>query len=266
MLSGGRDFFSNGIHLNLIEAADDPAAESWRNINAMNDLVEAILTADDRLTIAALYGSAGAGGVMLALAADKVLARDGIVLNPHYKGMGELYGSEYWTYSLPKRVGPEKALELTERCLPISVHEARAIGLIDDVILQDQPGERGFGGFREQIARLAEGLARSPRYQGWLADKRAVREQDERLKPLEQYRVAELAEMKRNFWGEDRSYHAARAAFVRKQPRQGELRSPAALDVLSRRQYRAQPRGRVSNRPAQAQSGWSGSATGRHAA
>ncbi|HEX3210509.1 MAG TPA: enoyl-CoA hydratase-related protein, partial [Geminicoccaceae bacterium] len=125
VLSGGRDFFSNGIDLNLIEAAADPAAESWRNINAINDLVEVILTADDRLTIAALYGSAGAGGVMLALAADKVLARDGIVLNPHYQGMGGLYGSEYWTYSLPRRVGPEKALELTERCLPIGVHEAR---------------------------------------------------------------------------------------------------------------------------------------------
>ena len=118
----------------------------------------------DRLTIAALYGSAGAGGVMLALAADKVLARDGIVLNPHYKGMGGLYGSEYWTYSLPKRVGPEKALELTERCLPVSVQEARSIGLIDDVILRDHPGESGFSGFQGQIARIADGLARSPRH------------------------------------------------------------------------------------------------------
>jgi putative two-component system protein, hydrogenase maturation factor HypX/HoxX len=66
VLIGGRDFWSNGIHLNLIEAAPDPAVESWRNINAMNDLVHAILTMTDRLTIAALYGSAGAGGVMMA--------------------------------------------------------------------------------------------------------------------------------------------------------------------------------------------------------
>ena len=29
VLMGGRDFFSNGIHLNVIEAADDPAGESW---------------------------------------------------------------------------------------------------------------------------------------------------------------------------------------------------------------------------------------------
>jgi putative two-component system protein, hydrogenase maturation factor HypX/HoxX len=171
VLSGGRDFWSNGIHLNLIEAARDPAVESWRNINAMNDLVHAILTTTDRLTIAALYGSAGAGGVMMALAADRVFARDGVVLNPHYKGMGGLYGSEYWTYSLPKRVGPEKAMELTEQCLPISVHEAREIGLIDDVILHDDLGDGPFYRFREQITAIAENLARSPRYGAWLAQK-----------------------------------------------------------------------------------------------
>ena len=54
----------------------------------MNDLVLSILTATDHVTIAAMYGSAGAGGLMMALAADRVFGREGIVLNPHYKGMG----------------------------------------------------------------------------------------------------------------------------------------------------------------------------------
>ena len=266
VLSGGRDFFSNGIDLNLIEAAADPALESWRNINAMNDLVLAILSASDRLTIAALYGSAGAGGVMLALAADRVLARDGIVLNPHYQGMGGLFGSEYWTYSLPKRVGPNKALELTERCLPISVQQARSIGLIDDVILQDHLDEGRFCRFREQIVRIAEHLARSPRYATWLADKQAIRAQDERLKPLQQYRSDELEEMKKNFWGEDRSYHLARAAFVRKQPCPGALRCPAALSTFGGHGPGARGRRPVASEWAPAQAGWSGNGTGRHAA
>ncbi|HEV2936527.1 MAG TPA: formyl transferase, partial [Streptosporangiaceae bacterium] len=39
VLGGPRDFFANGIHLNMIQAADHPAAESWRNINAIDDLV-----------------------------------------------------------------------------------------------------------------------------------------------------------------------------------------------------------------------------------
>jgi putative two-component system protein, hydrogenase maturation factor HypX/HoxX len=266
VLSGGRDFFSNGIHLNLIEAAADPAAASWRNINAMNDLVLTILSATDRLTITALYGSAGAGGVMLALAADKVLARDGIVLNPHYKGMGGLYGSEYWTYSLPKRVGPDTALELTESCLPVSVHEARAIGLIDDVILTDDLGESRFGRFREQIARIAEGLARSPRYAAWLAQKQATRARDESCRPLQHYRADELEQMQRNFWGADQSYHAARAAFVRKQRCQGELRWPAAPGTRGDRQQPV-PAGHCgADRRAPAWPGWFASGTGRHAA
>ena len=63
--------FANGIHLNVIQAADDPAEESWQNINAINDLVEAILTTTGQITVAALAGNAAAGGLMLALAATK---------------------------------------------------------------------------------------------------------------------------------------------------------------------------------------------------
>ena len=43
VLMGGRDFFSNGIHLNVIEAADDPAGESWWNLHAIDDLVREII-------------------------------------------------------------------------------------------------------------------------------------------------------------------------------------------------------------------------------
>jgi putative two-component system protein, hydrogenase maturation factor HypX/HoxX len=88
VLGGRRDFFGNGIHLNVIEAAADPAAESWCNINAIDDLVETILTSTGKLTVAALSGSAAAGGLMLALAADEVWCRAGAVLNPHYRLMG----------------------------------------------------------------------------------------------------------------------------------------------------------------------------------
>ena len=113
VLLGGADFWSNGIHLNVIEASADPATESWRNINAIDDLIFEILNTMSHLVIAGLRGNAGAGGAMLALAADHVYARSGVVLNPHYRSMGEFYGSEYWTYTLPRRVGQKRALELT---------------------------------------------------------------------------------------------------------------------------------------------------------
>ena len=104
VLFGGTDFWSNGIHLNVIEAAESPADESWRNIVAIDDLTQALIEATDCLVVAAMQGNAGAGGAFMALAADQVWARHGVILNPHYKNMGNLYGSEYWTYLLPRRL------------------------------------------------------------------------------------------------------------------------------------------------------------------
>src|SRR6266566_2823142 len=210
VLMGGTDFWSNGIHLNMIEAAADPARESWRNIQAMNDLVRELITTESHLVISALQGNAGAGGVILALAADFVYARKGIVLNPHYKGMGNLYGSEYWTYLLPKRVGEEKARELTEALLPISSRTAQQIGLIDDAFEEDAAS------FREHIRKLAEELASSHRYESMLEEKRQTRKNDEERKPLQAYRNEELRRMWMNFFGADRSYHMARKNFVYK--------------------------------------------------
>ena len=256
VLLGGRDFWSNGIHLNLIEAAADPATESWDNINAMDDFVLGVLNATDHLTVAALYGSAGAGGVMMALAADRVLAREGIVLNPHYKGMGGLYGSEYWTYTLPKRVGPALAEQITEQCLPISVHEAKAIGLIDAIVIQDAMGGGGFTLFREQVVRIAENLAHGPLFSHQLAQKRAERAAHERAKPLARYRAEELEHMKRNFWGEDISYHQARSAFVRKLPRPGHLKCSVALEKTCGNPHCEEAKATESNRCALAGLDW----------
>jgi len=210
VLMGGPDFWSNGIHLNVIEAANDPAQESWRNIQAMNDLVRELITTESHLVISALQGNAAAGGVILALAADCIYARKGIVLNPHYKGMGKLYGSEYWTYLLPKRVGGEKARELTEALLPISTSTAQQIGLLDDAFEEDAAS------FREHISKIAEELASSHRYEQMLEEKRHTRKTDEASKPLQAYREEELQWMWMNFFGADRSYHLARKRFVYK--------------------------------------------------
>ncbi len=210
VLAGGSDFWSNGLHLNLIEADDSPADESWRNINAMNDLVGAILATDSHLIISALQGNAGAGGVFLALAADKVVAREGVVLNPHYKAMGNLYGSEYWTYLLPRRVGAERAGAITGSRLPVGARQARALGLIDDCFGGDAAA------FRCGVEALAESLAADA--PALLAEKRAARCHDEAEKSLAAYRAEELAQMKRNFFGFDPSYHVARYNFVHKVP------------------------------------------------
>src|SRR5215831_6168574 len=209
VLGSPRDFFGNGIHLNVIEAADDPAAESWRNINAIDDLVKAILTTTGKLTVAALAGNAAAGGLMLALAADQVWCRAGAVLNPHYRLMG-LHGSEYWTYTLPRRVGAEHAATLTENCLPVSPASALRCGLVDQVI-----AGRG-AEYRGQLAIMAGQLARSPGYPAQLAAKARALAATERRRPLAAYRAAELAIMSRNFSGPGQPYPQLRRAFVYK--------------------------------------------------
>ena len=213
VLAGGEDFWSNGIHLNLIEASAHPAEESWRNINAMNDLVREIATTDRQLTIAALAGNAGAGGVFLALAADRVWARDGIVLNPHYKSMGNLYGSEYWTYLLPRRVAPEQARAVVENRLPLGVDEGATLGLIDAHCGATRKA------FRDEVDRRAAELANNVSFAALIEAKSRRRAADETAKPLERYREEELERMRLNFFGFDSSYHVARYNFVHKVPR-----------------------------------------------
>jgi len=210
VLGGPRDFFANGIHLNVIQAADDPAAESWRNINAIDDLVQAILTNTGQLTVAALAGNAAAGGVMLAAAADQVWCRAGAVLNPHYQLMG-LHGSEYWTYTLPRRVGAGEAARLTQACLPVTPASALRSGLVDRVIADDAAG------FRAQVAVLAQQLARGADYPALLAAKARQLAVAEKQRPLAAYRAAELAIMSRNFADPREPYARLRRAFVYKE-------------------------------------------------
>ena len=210
VLGPPRDFFGNGIHLNVIEAAADPAGESWRNINAIDDLVHAILTNTGQLTVAALAGNAAAGGLMLALAADQVWCRSGAVLNPHYRLMG-LHGSEYWTYTLPRRVGAAEATRLTQACLPVTPGSALLSGLVDHVIADTAAG------FRGQAAGLAEQLAHGPAYRRLLTAKARQLAAAEQHRPLAAYRVAELAKMRRNFFDPSEPYAGLRRAFVYKE-------------------------------------------------
>jgi putative two-component system hydrogenase maturation factor HypX/HoxX len=213
VLMGGPDYWSNGIHLGLIEAAESPAEESSRNINAIDDLARDILTTTDRLVISALRGSAGAGGVFLALAADEVWVSQSALLNPHYKDMGNLYGSEYWTYLLPRRVGVESAARLMQRRLPMGTEEACRLGLIDRVL----PARVRTSPIPIEI--MAQALSQDDALEARIRQKQQRRAHDERMKPLEAYRAEELAHMHRNFYGFDPSYHVARYNFICKVPK-----------------------------------------------
>ena len=212
VLAGGEDHFCHGIHLHAIEAAQarggSAADESWRNIEAIDDVVLELLAMTDRLTVSALQGDAGAGGAFLAMAADEVWAHEAVILNPHYKNMGNLYGSEYWTYVLPRRVGAERAQRITQGRLPLGVREAETLGLVDACLARDA------GAFDSAARVRAAALAA---HDGWaerVAAKARTRDSDEAARPLAAYRADELQRMQRNFYGFDPSYHVARDHFV----------------------------------------------------
>ena len=223
VLLGGDDYFSNGIHLGAIEAAEDPGAESWRNLNAIDDLVQDIVQTDSHLVISALAGDAGAGGVPLAVAGDYVVAREDIVLNPYYQHMGGLYGSEYWTYLLPRRVGAAITAQLTQPPFnPIGTNQALKLGLLDAVLAPS------LDGFRAQTRRFAERVANDGLHHARLAEKRRRRAHDEDVKPLQAYRTEELERCLECFFGPDPSYHQARRRFIHKLTAANAARGEAA--------------------------------------
>lgn len=162
---------------------------------------------------------------MMSLAADRVWARAGCVVNPHYKTMG-LFGSEYWTYSLPKRVGPDAAIELTESALPVGTEKAKRIGLIDEIM----PNE--YSEFIQRIKASAEDLANHDNFGRLLNAKIKARERDELTKPLQAYRDAKLQRMLRQFYDPASAYHEFATPFcgkdtaVRNRPWPGEASSP----------------------------------------
>lgn len=179
----------------------------------MNDFVLEVLKCTSKYVMSAMHGSAGAGGVMMALAADQVIAREGVILNAHYKSMGGLYGSEYWTYLLPRRVGDDMAAQLIKRCLPISAESGKRIGLLDDVIYHDVHNPSSF---HDQIVRIAEKKAKDQHLQTYLEIKAEELQSNEDSDPLSAYREAELEKVKENLFNADSEFHATRKAFVYK--------------------------------------------------
>jgi putative two-component system hydrogenase maturation factor HypX/HoxX len=139
VLVGGKVAWNNGIHLGVIEAAEDSRAEAWANIQRIDDVAELVFDLSRGLhvprrqtTIAVLSSSAGAGGAVLSACFDLVLARPSINLNYHYGAMG-LSGSELRSLVLPLRAGEQAAARLLTGQLPVSPAAAQRLGLVDAI-------------------------------------------------------------------------------------------------------------------------------------
>jgi putative two-component system protein, hydrogenase maturation factor HypX/HoxX len=211
MLVGDTDVFANGVHLNVIEAAADPAEESWSNINAIDDLVEAILVQTRHLVIAAIGGNAAAGGLMMALAADEGLGPGGRRAQPSLQADGpswqrvlDLYAP--WPCRRGGRPAADRELPAGHRQDSMSARtRRRGAGVLNGRV--PEPGRRPRRGTGPGRC-LRRGKAGSPA---------GAPDQDENRKPLSVYREAELRIMRKNFAGGPGEPYPGVAAGVRPQ-------------------------------------------------
>jgi putative two-component system hydrogenase maturation factor HypX/HoxX len=111
---------------------------------------------------------------------------------------------------LPRRVGWDCAIELSENGLPLSANRAKQLRLVDEVMNRDRAA------FVEEVHEFAKSKLNLVPY--LTAKKRLRRQADEQKKPLAAYRQHELRQMYKNFYSPNSPYHLARATFVRKQP------------------------------------------------
>jgi putative two-component system hydrogenase maturation factor HypX/HoxX len=206
VLRGGIDAFSTGMHLGVVEAANDPAGAAWANVRAFNEVSREIISCTRQVVVAAYAGSAAAGGAMLGLGADVVAARAGIVLDPYYD-LG-VYGSDLHTYTLPRRVGAGAAERLLTEKLPVGAEQAAGLGLVDEV------GPRHPDAYAAWLVELADRLA-EPRAAHRRRAAKSRRLAAERL-PLDVYEARELAEVSLDLFEDRGGFAAARRAAVSK--------------------------------------------------
>ena len=206
VLMGADDFFSNGIHLNILEDSKKQGEDGWSNINAMNEAVKAVLLCDEIITVASFNKNSGAGGVFLGLACDYAISSENTIFNPHYKTLG-LSGSEYHTFILPKRVGQTKSKELLENCLPINANYAKKINMIDEVY--------PFEDYQEKLEIFCENLLKNEdTFEEFIDRKKDFLEQE--LPLMEECKEKELQIMYDEFWEKSSSFHTLRYDFVHK--------------------------------------------------
>lgn len=219
VLMGAEDFFCNGIHLNILEDSKKQGEDGWSNINAINDVVKSIIFSPEIITVTSFGKNAGAGGVFLGIASDFVIINEQVVLNPHYKTLG-LTGSEYHTYSLPKRVGKQKAKEIIDKCLPIGSKDAKKIGLVDKVF-KSETYENNLKNFCENLIEDFD----------WYYDFCEKKEEylNENTEYINSCKHKELKVMYEQFWNKNSKFHTLRKQFVYKKT---ALKTPKRLKEI----------------------------------
>eukprot|EP01084_Bolivina_argentea_P046314 85287_1 len=225
VLMGGYQYFGNGINLNTIENATNDELESFRNITAINNIIQTIFTSfSNKLLISAIHGNCGAGGCMLSLVSDIIWTHKNVTFNPHYKLMN-LYGSEYHSEFLINRIGAKNATQLMDLALPINAKWALNLGLIDDIIGENSED------FRHKLIKKLTELNQTKSFLNILKSKYKLKRDLNWIAKAENHRNNEMSKMFENF--QNKQYKQNRHNFVQKIYTKRIITNEEAQNLLS---------------------------------
>ncbi|MBM3604443.1 MAG: enoyl-CoA hydratase [Alphaproteobacteria bacterium] len=156
LLMGEGDFFCAGGDLNmLITAQQMDEAQRRDRIQALNDLIRAVVHCP-RPVIAVVEGGAAGAGLSLALACDMVISARDAQFTAAYVNAG-LVPDGGLTAALGAALPPQVAAQMTLTGQPVAAERLYALGVINELT---EPGEAIMVGMA-LADRLAEGPAQA---------------------------------------------------------------------------------------------------------
>jgi enoyl-CoA hydratase len=156
VVTGGERIFAAGADISEFGGADEAVGITGR-IHAALDALAAL----PRFVIAAVSGYALGGGCELALACDYRIAGEKAVFGQPEILLGTIPGGG-GTQRLARLVGPSRAKEICLTGRQVQVDEALRIGLVDEVVPNEELHERALD-LAAQCARgavLSQGFAK----------------------------------------------------------------------------------------------------------
>jgi enoyl-CoA hydratase/carnithine racemase len=153
VVTGAGDAFCSGVDLSALEQIDNTPIGRKRMLTERIHQVALAIDELDKPVIAAMKGVAVGAGLDMALLCDMRIAGSSARLSEGYIKVGLVPG-DGGAWLLPRLVGTAKAMELLMTGDVITAEEALRLGLVNDVVADDDVLRRTY--------ELAEKIAAAP--------------------------------------------------------------------------------------------------------
>lgn len=195
VLAGSDGAFCSGGDIALM--GDGDAEDRRRRLAILHSVVK-LLVAGAKPVVTAVSGIAYGGGFSLAMAADYVVADETARFCASFGRIG-LTADMGLAFTLPRRIGTARTRQLVMDCRVIDAAQARAMGIVDEIVEQDRLAQTAL-----EVARRASATPT-----GSLAELKALTADG-----LDGFLEAEMEAQMRLF--ESKDHVKAREAFLNK--------------------------------------------------